>query len=165
MSSTLDWLDDVRGAQTSGGVGATFAAALAEIEAGRKRTHWVWYVFPQIPGLGSRSLNIRFAVPSFEAAQAFLRDETTGSNFRTVLEAAVAQLASGVELPTLMHDDARKFVSSVTLMGAAADACGLTELGGTARSALELARRDGFEPCRRTLDWIEREEHPGTSDS
>ena len=163
MTPTVDWLDDVRRAQTAGTAGAPFDVALSEIGRGRKQSHWVWYVFPQIPGLGRSAMNTRFAVPRFEAAQSFLLDGTTGPNFHTILAAVSKQLSSGVELASLMQGDQRKFVSSVTLMAAAASAAGLDEVGGLARSVLEQASRQGFEPCRQTLDWLEAERHRGDS--
>ncbi len=52
--------------------------ALSEIRAGRKRTHWMWYVFPQFVGLGSSDYSVRYAIKSIEEAQAYLHHPTLG---------------------------------------------------------------------------------------
>ena len=50
----------------------TFEQALGEIEAGRKRSHWMWYIFPQVSGLGASAISARYAVGSVKEAEAFL---------------------------------------------------------------------------------------------
>src|SRR5688500_14248453 len=52
-----------------------FRSAIAELRAGRKRTHWIWFVFPQISGLGSSETSRRFALRGREEAEAYLRDD------------------------------------------------------------------------------------------
>ena len=53
-----------------------YATALAEIKNGRKRSHWMWYIFPQIDGLGLSSMSRRYAVKSVALASAFLSGES-----------------------------------------------------------------------------------------
>src|SRR4051794_22939353 len=50
----------------------TYDQALAELRAGAKRTHWMWFVFPQIAGLGRSGMAQRFAIPGLEEARAYL---------------------------------------------------------------------------------------------
>ena len=50
----------------------TYDSALAELRAGRKRTHWMWFIFPQLTGLGTSPLAQRFAIPSLREAERFL---------------------------------------------------------------------------------------------
>jgi len=55
-----------------------YARALAELRSGRKRSHWMWYVFPQYDGLGSSATSKRFAIKSLEEARAYLRHPVLG---------------------------------------------------------------------------------------
>ena len=57
---------------------ACYAQALAEIRSGRKRSHWMWYVFPQFDGLGYSSTSRRYSIKSLAEAEAYLRHPTLG---------------------------------------------------------------------------------------
>ncbi len=63
--------------------------ALAEIKAGRKRSHWIWYVFPQIDGLGFSSMSKRYAIKSVDEAKAYLAHPVLGPRLLEVCEAAL----------------------------------------------------------------------------
>jgi uncharacterized protein (DUF1810 family) len=56
----------------------TFAAALAEIRGGRKHSHWMWYVLPQIAGLGFSAMSQRYAIEGVAEAQAYLEHPVLG---------------------------------------------------------------------------------------
>jgi uncharacterized protein (DUF1810 family) len=56
----------------------SYAQALAEIRGGRKRSHWMWYVFPQFDGLGSSSTSRRYSIKSIAEAEAYLRHPLLG---------------------------------------------------------------------------------------
>jgi len=71
---------------------ADHARALAEIRGGRKQSHWMWYVFPQIAGLGMSEMSRRYAIGSLAEAEAYLRHPVLGPR---LLECA--QAALGVE--------------------------------------------------------------------
>jgi uncharacterized protein (DUF1810 family) len=58
--------------------GGTYEAALSELRAGRKTTHWMWFVFPQIAGLGQSPISRRFAIASLEEARAYLAHPVLG---------------------------------------------------------------------------------------
>jgi uncharacterized protein (DUF1810 family) len=98
--------------------------ALAELRAGRKRTHWMWFVFPQIAGLGSSSTAERYAIRSLDEARAYLAHPVLGPRLH---EAAAAMLA--VEGRTaseiLGFPDDLKLRSSMTLFAQAADEPGV----------------------------------------
>lgn len=66
-----------------------YVRALAEIKAGRKRTHWMWYVFPQLDGLGSSPMARSYAVKSLAEAEAYLRDPVLGPRLVECFEAAL----------------------------------------------------------------------------
>lgn len=67
----------------------SYEAALAEIRAGHKRTHWMWYVFPQIEGLGYSDMAARYSIKSAEEARAYLDHPVLG---RRLVECAQAVL-------------------------------------------------------------------------
>jgi len=64
--------------------------ALAEIASGRKRTHWMWYIFPQIDGLASTATSRHFAIKSLEEARAYLAQPVLGARLLECAEAALA---------------------------------------------------------------------------
>jgi uncharacterized protein (DUF1810 family) len=69
---------------------STYDRALAEIRAGRKRTHWMWYVFPQCAGLGVSPTSQRYAIRSIAEAEAYLRHPVLGPRLVECCEAVVA---------------------------------------------------------------------------
>ncbi len=66
-----------------------YERALAEISAGRKRTHWMWYIFPQIAGLGVSSTAQHYAIKSLAEAKAYLAHPVLGPRLLASAEAAV----------------------------------------------------------------------------
>ena len=64
--------------------------ALLEIASGRKRTHWMWYIFPQIDGLASTATSRHFAIKSLEEARAYLDHPVLGTRLLECAEAALA---------------------------------------------------------------------------
>jgi uncharacterized protein (DUF1810 family) len=97
-----------------------YPTALAELRAGSKRGHWMWFVFPQLAGLGHSATARRYAIGSLDEARAYLAHPVLGPR---LVEAAAALLA--VEGRTagqiLGHPDDLKLRSSMTLFAAAAD--------------------------------------------
>lgn len=67
-----------------------YARALAEIRSGRKRTHWMWYVFPQFAGLGFSALSQKYAIRSLAEARAYLADPILGPRLIECAEAVLA---------------------------------------------------------------------------
>ncbi|HEY2448580.1 MAG TPA: DUF1810 domain-containing protein [Mycobacterium sp.] len=59
-----------------------YPSVLDELRAGRKRSHWIWFVFPQIAGLGSSSTAAHYAISSIDEARAYLRHEVLGPRLR-----------------------------------------------------------------------------------
>jgi uncharacterized protein (DUF1810 family)/uncharacterized protein YndB with AHSA1/START domain len=94
--------------------GGTYARAVGELGQGRKRTHWMWFVFPQIHGLGQSSTARRFAITSLAEARAYLRHPTLG---RRLLECTdiVAQTRGRTVEEVFGPVDAMKLRSSMTL--------------------------------------------------
>jgi uncharacterized protein (DUF1810 family) len=59
-----------------------YAQVLDELRAGCKRSHWIWFVFPQISGLGSSAMAARYAISSVDEARAYLRHDVLGPRLR-----------------------------------------------------------------------------------
>lgn len=98
--------------------GGTYARAVAELRAGRKRSHWMWFVFPQISGLGASPTAQRYAIASLEEARAYLADPVLGARLRTCAQILVEH--PGRSAPELFGAlDALKLRSSMTLFARA----------------------------------------------
>ena len=103
-------------AQDSGG---TYGHALAELRSGMKRSHWMWFVFPQLAGLGHSETARRYAISSLDEARAYYRHDVLGPRLREVA-AAVASLEGRSAVQIFGGIDARKLHSSMTLFRLAA---------------------------------------------
>ena len=64
--------------------------ALSELRAGRKQTHWMWYVFPQLAGLGNSAMSYRYAIRSQDEARAYLAHPVLGPRLTECAEAVLA---------------------------------------------------------------------------
>ena len=118
MATTDDPHDLNRFVQAqSGGV---YEQAVAEVRAGRKRSHWMWYVFPQIAGLGSSDTARRYAIQSADEARAYLAHPTLGPRLAEV--AAAALTAKGSAREVFGSPDDLKLRSSATLFAAVSPA-------------------------------------------
>jgi uncharacterized protein (DUF1810 family) len=115
MSGDFDLERFVR-AQDEGG---TYQRALAELRAGRKTSHWMWFVFPQLAGLGRSSTAQYYALPSLAAAQAYLGHPVLGARLREAA-AAVAGLTGRSAKQVFGGTDAMKLRSCLTLFARAA---------------------------------------------
>jgi uncharacterized protein (DUF1810 family) len=151
-------LDRFTAAQASPDAG--FDAALSEIRAGRKRGHWIWYVLPQLRGLGVSAASVEYGLDGVDEAAAYLRDPTLRDRLVTIAAAVAEQLHAGVTLDQLMGSaiDARKLVSSLTLFGRVAaqlrdeeGAMAHRQLAALARDVLAKAAAEGYPACDYTL--------------
>jgi uncharacterized protein (DUF1810 family) len=98
-----------------------FERALDELRAGRKHTHWMWFIFPQLRGLGRSAMAQRFGIASLDEARAYLADPTLGERLELCTEAVLAR--GGVSLEALFGSpDDMKYHSSITLFALAATA-------------------------------------------
>ena len=145
--------------QAQNGSDAGFETALHELRTGGKRGHWIWYVFPQIGGLGSSSAAREFAIGDVDEAEAYLRDPQLGPRLLTITREVAGQLGGGKSLRALMGSDidAKKLVSSLTLFGQVAktiedDICRQT--AEVADEVLAVAELQGYPPCAYTLQRL-----------
>jgi len=121
--------------------------AFAELRAGRKTSHWMWYVFPQIAGLGSSAMAQTYAIGSLAEAKAYLAHPLLGPRLRECV-AAVNAVSGRTAHEIFGSPDDFKFRSSLTLF---AEAAPDQPLFGQA-----LAAYFAGEPDPRTLAALER---------
>src|ERR1700709_2513848 len=95
---------------------AIYARGLEELRAGRKRSHWVWFVFPQIAGLGQSPISQAYAIRSLEEARAYLAPRGRGPPLRECCEPLLAAGEPGATAESILGGiDAIKVRSSMTL--------------------------------------------------
>lgn len=87
---------------------------IAELRSGHKRTHWMWFVFPQLQGLGHSAMARRYAISGLDEATAYLEHELLGSRLKTCCE-IVNSLEGASVAQVFGHPDDLKFHSSMTL--------------------------------------------------
>ena len=90
---------------------------VAELAAGRKRTHWMWFVFPQVAGLGSSAMAQRYAIGSLDEARAYLAHPMLGPRLREATRLMLRHAGTPAEA-VLGGIDAIKLRSSMTLFDA-----------------------------------------------
>lgn len=98
---------------------ATYDEALAELRRGRKQSHWMWFVFPQIAGLGRSEMSRRYAISGLDEARAYLAHPVLGPRLRECC-AALLDLEGADATSVLGGIDAQKLQSSMTLFALAA---------------------------------------------
>jgi uncharacterized protein (DUF1810 family) len=91
-----------------------YAIALAELRAGRKRSHWMWFIFPQLAGLGHSEMARRYAIRSADEAAAYLAHPLLGKRLRECASAVAMHDDRGIGEIFDSPDD-MKFHSSMTL--------------------------------------------------
>jgi uncharacterized protein (DUF1810 family) len=97
----------------------SFDGAHSELRAGRKTGHWIWFVFPQLVGLGRSELSRHYGIRSLDEARAYLADPILGSRLRACCEALLSVEAGRSAEMILGSVDAMKARSSLTLFAAA----------------------------------------------
>ena len=122
-----------------------YGDVVAELRAGRKRSHWMWFVFPQIAGLGSSAMAKRYAIASRAEAEAYLAHPVLGERLRACTDLVLAVPGRDITAILGSPDDV-KFRSSMTLFGRAAP--------GEARFGAALDRYFGGEPDGATLQRL-----------
>jgi len=129
--------------------GAVYGNAIAELRQGRKRSHWMWFIFPQIAGLGFSAMAQRYAIGSRAEAVAYLAHDVLGPRLiectRLVLDVSGKPI-----LDILGSPDDMKFRSSMTLFGEVSD-------GSVFNDAIVKYYREGKDQA--TLDILARLGH------
>jgi uncharacterized protein (DUF1810 family) len=122
-----------------------YTRVVAELSEGRKRSHWMWFIFPQIEGLGSSGMAQRFAIGSRPEAAAYLDHSVLGPRLIQCTRLVLAVKNKPI-LDILGSPDDLKFRSSMTLFGAVSDdpifgqAISVYYGGANDRATLEILR-------------------------
>jgi uncharacterized protein (DUF1810 family) len=101
----------------------TYQQAVAELRAGRKLSHWMWFVFPQVAGLGFSAMSQRYAISGLDEARAYLDHPVLAPRLAECAR-IVADIAASTAEDVFGGVDAMKLHSSMTLFAAAAAAAG-----------------------------------------
>jgi uncharacterized protein (DUF1810 family) len=96
---------------------AVYSRVIEELRSGRKQSHWMWFIFPQIAGLGHSEMAQRFAISSSDEALAYLAHPLLGSRLRECT-ALINSVEGRSLLDILGSPDDLKFCSSMTLFNA-----------------------------------------------
>lgn len=140
-----------------------YRTALTELRTTGKRSHWIWYIFPQLDGLGHSSTARHYALHGIAEAEAYLRDPVLAQRLAEITEVVAERLREGTRLVDLMGSqiDALKLVSSMTLFSPVAQRAAIAGPGSNAHriahaaaEVLSLARTQGFTPCEHTLSRL-----------
>ncbi len=130
---------------------SVYEQARSELASGQKRSHWMWFIFPQIRGLGSSPNAQRFAISSLGEAVAYLNHPVLGARLRECT--SLVNAIQGKSLSEVFgYPDDLKFHSSITLFAAATDKGSPNEDTRVFRDA--LAKYFQNKPDQTTLDRI-----------
>lgn len=114
MAASFD-LDRFVSAQAS-----VYERVLSELRAGLKQSHWMWFIFPQIAGLGHSAMSQRYAISSLQEATEYLHHPLLGARLRECTQLVTA--VSGKSIDSILgRPDNMKFHSSMTLFAKATD--------------------------------------------
>jgi uncharacterized protein (DUF1810 family) len=97
-----------------------YEQACAELRAGRKRSHWMWFIFPQIQGLGSSPMAMRYAISGLEESRAYLEHPVLGPRLQGCTRIVIGVDGRTVE-EIFGYPDDLKFHSSMTLFAKASE--------------------------------------------
>jgi uncharacterized protein (DUF1810 family) len=136
-----DELDRFRVAQAG-----SYQEALEEIRAGRKQSHWMWFIFPQMRGLGHSAMSHEFGIADLDEARVYLADPELGGRLREICSALLIHRGTPAQ-DILGAVDAAKLCSSATLFREAG--------GGVIFDAVLEAFCEG-QPCAATLRLLHR---------
>jgi len=133
-----------------------YANALAEIRGTGKRTHWIWYIFPQLAGLGRSPEARRYGLAGRSEAKAYLQDPVLRSRLLEITRAVAERLESGGSLLNVLGSqiDVLKLVSSMTLfvhisreLPAEEPNAEFEALAEAAQRVLKAASEQGYSEC------------------
>jgi uncharacterized protein (DUF1810 family) len=121
-----------------------YARVVAELRRGQKQSHWMWFIFPQLAGLGHSAMARRFAIDSREEAVAYLGHAVLGSRLKECT-ALITAVEGRTVREILGSPDDLKFQSSMTLFSA---------VSSDPEFSAAIAKFYGGQPDQRTLDLL-----------
>jgi uncharacterized protein (DUF1810 family) len=122
-----------------------YSTALSELRCGRKTTHWIWYIFPQVDGLGSSSMAQEYAIKSKEEAEDYLAHEILGARLHQCADALLDNSGKSIEDIMGFPDDL-KLKSSMTLFAT------LSESGSVFHRVLDTFYGGMMDP--KTIEFL-----------
>ena len=125
-----------------------YSQVIEELTAGCKRTHWMWFIFPQLRGLGQSAMAQHYAIRDLDQATRYLADNILGTRLRHDVQLMIKQTGKSA-LEILGSPDNLKFRSCLTLFGQAA-----ADSSDRMLFAEALNQFYGGEPDRRTLELL-----------
>jgi uncharacterized protein (DUF1810 family) len=126
-----------------------YASVLAELRAGRKRSHWIWYIFPQIHGLGVSAMSQKYAISGPDEARAYFEHSVLGPRVRECTQ-IVLNLEGRTAEQIFPYPDDLKFRSCMTLFERCA--------ADPAIFRAALLKYFGGTPDQATLDILQRQQ-------
>lgn len=131
-----------------------YAQAVAELQAGAKRSHWIWFIFPQLAGLGSSPMAETYGLRGVEEARAYLEHPALRDRLLAAMNAVRASAEASADkhstpLRTLMGSqiDALKLVSSMTLFREIGRRAKDDEVANAADEIMTAAAAQGYSAC------------------
>lgn len=145
-----------------------YEQALKEIRQGRKTSHWIWYILPQLKILGKSSNAQFYGITDFNEACNYLKDRVLFDHYNQMVQLIEAQLNKGISINVLMGSDidASKLASSLTLFCSIAtylastevnSAHDFVELADSCNRILDTIALQGYLRCQKTQSFIEHE--------
>ncbi len=131
-----------------------YSQVIAELSDGRKRSHWIWFIFPQLAGLGSSAMAQHYAIRDLEQASRYLADPILGSRLRHDVRLIMGHEGKSA-LEILGSPDDLKLRSCLTLFGQAA-----SDRADRALFKEALEQFYGGEPDQRTLELLRSMQSP-----
>ncbi|KAH9255109.1 hypothetical protein BASA81_006868 [Batrachochytrium salamandrivorans] len=134
-----------------------FKQALRELRCGEKESHWMWFVFPQLSGMGSSLMALKYGLADVAEAEAFLAKAETRNQLLLGLKALLRhRYKAKPRLNDILQSavDTKKLVSCVTLFVRVAEAGGDREVRELCQSVLEWAEEQGWAACQFTSQHL-----------
>jgi uncharacterized protein (DUF1810 family) len=125
-----------------------FTEVVAELTNGQKQSHWMWFIFPQVAGLGRSTMAERYAIRDLDQARRYLADATLGARLRQAVSLMISHRGKSA-LKILGSSDDLMFRSCLTLFREAALDTADRELFGTALKQFYRGEADG-----QTLEYL-----------
>ncbi len=141
---------------------ASLETALSELRLGTKQEHWIWYVFPQLQGLGHSPHAHYYGIHGLSEAADYLRNPLLRERYQLCLSEMLIHLRNGTKLRSILGStDSLKAISSMTLFqvvlkrSGTQDQRSVPELLLMMEEFFMLISRDGYRPCQATLHCLE----------
>lgn len=137
--------------------------AKSELSTGSKKTHWIWFIFPQLKVLGYSQTAKYYGIQDIHEACEYLKDTKLYNHYYEILSIAHNQLSQSIPLFKLMggHPDDYKFISSLTLFHQASqrligEDIKYHRLNQLCQDVFDIVERQGYGPCQTTLAEVKK---------